>query len=272
MVQKGVVLLLLLSVWLLVCHVVIGGTPQCECGNYKDIEIIDDDKLSETIAQVRKEFMSTVAISKFDRLDVTVLLPNRGDKKSWSRGSFNPRQLSYPASCVKLAYLIGSMHWCVDVKNTRLDCVEDHAHPMITYSDNLETGFVVDTISEQTNIYDMTNASDPRFLPWLAKRNFTQNYFRELNLIGNQIFIGKTYPTNSGEWPLGSEAVQRSYTGSNAMAPCCAASLILHTMYRLPKEQTEYAKRLLFHRHFDDWSAIAPALPPGSKYFSYLIH
>ena len=76
----------------------------------------------------------------------------------------------------------------------------------------------------------------------------------------------KTYPTNSGEWPIGAEDVQRKVTGGNAMAPCCAASLVLHTIYRLPKEQSDYAKRLLYHRRFDDWSAIAPGLPPGSKY------
>ncbi|KAF0981246.1 hypothetical protein FDP41_013034 [Naegleria fowleri] len=242
------------------------GTPQCECTNYPDLQIVDDDELSNQLAHVRDQFMKTVALKdKFTRLDATILLPIGNDTMKWRRGSVNPRQLSYPASCVKLAYLVSSMHWCMAVaKRNRVDCIEEHTHPMITYSDNLETGFVVDIITEQANIYDLNSANDVRFKSWMEKRNFTMRYLSSENLIGNQVFVSKTYPTNSGEWPIGAEDVQRKVTGGNAMASCCAASLVLHTIYRLPKEQSDYAKRLLYHRRFDDWSAIAPGLPPGT--------
>lgn len=248
----------------------VKSNSQCECSSYPNLEIHDDEKLSQILLEAKMEFMKGVVMEKFNSLDVTLMLPVNGTKV-WRRGSVNPRKLTYPASCVKLAYLFSSFHWCKNVKRERIvDCIDIHTHPMITWSDNLETGYVVDAISEQLNLYDLNSVNDARFHSWLEKRNFTMKYLESRNLIGNQIFIAKTYPTNSGQMPIGAEAVQRSFTGPNAMAPCCAASLVLQTMYGLEKEETDYAKKLLFHRRFDDWSAIAPALPPGSKFILIL--
>ncbi|KAL9653906.1 hypothetical protein ABK040_012965 [Willaertia magna] len=256
-------LTVLVALLLTIVFVVTGATPACEC-NFKDISIQDNDSLNKIIELTAKDFLSKVAIKKFNRLDVTILLPTSQDKKQWIRGTFNPRELSYPCSCVKLAFLVTSLNYCKNIKKLNYDCIDSHAHPMIAYSDNLETGFVVDRITETTNIYNLTSANDPRFAPWFKKRNSTNEYLDSLNLLGNQNFASKTYPTNSGDMPLGAENVLRQTYGGNVMQSCCAASLMLHTMYRLPNDEANYARKLLYHRRFDDWSAISVSLPPGT--------
>jgi hypothetical protein len=38
---------------------------------------------------------------------------------------------------------------------------------MITVSDNLETGIIVDIVTGAPNIVNLTKSSDPRFAPWV---------------------------------------------------------------------------------------------------------
>lgn len=150
-----------------------------------------------------------------------------------------------------------------------VDCLDRHVRPMVVESDNVETGIVVDIISEQPNIDNITSINDPRYAPWLEKRRFTENIFKKFNLLSNQILLSKTYPTNSG-WPLsGAEKVQREHTGGNVMQPCCSSVMMLDIIKGIilpePKEKSiDYVKSLFFHRLYTGQSTFGFGLPPGT--------
>lgn len=140
---------------------------------------------------------------------------------------------------------------------------------MVVESDNVETGIVVDIISGQPNIDNITSTNDPRYPSWIEKRKFTENLFKKFNLLSNQIILSKTYPTNSG-WPLsGAEKVQREDTGANVMQSCCSAVMMLDIMTGAilpePKQKSiDYVKGLFFHRLHTGQSSFGYDLPPGT--------
>jgi hypothetical protein len=81
----------------------------------------------------------------------------------------DPNQGMYPASAIKLTYLLAAMEWCQS-QNLPFTCLEPHVRPMITVSDNLETGIIVDIVSGAPNIVNLTKPSDPRFAPWVRAK------------------------------------------------------------------------------------------------------
>lgn len=97
----------------------------------------------------------------FKRCDITLLVKNADS--TYTRGSYNQDELAYPASTVKLTFLVSAIEWCKK-QNLPYDCLDDHVRPMIYTSDNFETGVVVDYITQTVN-YHPTNesAEDPKF-------------------------------------------------------------------------------------------------------------
>jgi len=238
------------------------------CCNGVSHQFIDDDELTVQLSRVRSEFLSTRPFPKFDRLDVTLLLPT-DSPKVFRRASFRPSFISYSASTVKAPFAVAAMWWCRE-RQMKVDCLDRHVRPMVVVSDNLETGIVVDIITNQTNIEDLNSTDDPRFATFLERRKYTHRILEKFKLLSNQIVMSKTYPSNSG-WPLtGAEKVQREYTGSNALQPCCMATFLLDMLTGVilpePKEESiRYAKSLLFHQIMkDEQSSFGFGLPPGT--------
>lgn len=195
----------------------------------------------------------------------------RDDENStiWYRGSFNGTNTLYPASCIKLAYLVASTHYCKE-KGLNYDCVDSHIRPMIQVSDNLETGFVVDRITEQKNLFNV-KLTDPDFLTFEKKRKYTYDLFQENDLLGNQVILHKTYPTNSGTEPIGAEALLRSKYGMNTMNPICTSTLMAEIVSgkSIVPEATDYLKQVLFHpRRF--YSIYGWGMPPGTLMYTKL--
>jgi hypothetical protein len=253
------ILLVCVLVTLVVCQ-------QNGCCSSKNFNIIDDAALSKIVGQIRDTFIST-RTTKFDRLDTTVILPTE-DPKVWRRGSYGANATAYPASVIKMPFMVAAMHWCAQ-NGKPVDCLDHHVRPMVVESDNLETGIVVDIITGAPNIDDLTSISDPRYAPWLEKRKYTQNLFEKLGFLGNQIMLSKTYPTNSG-WPLsGAEKVQRDHTGGNVLQPCCMATFLLEiihgTILPEPRQKSiDYVKSVLYHRVSHSHAPFGFGVPPGT--------
>jgi protein phosphatase methylesterase 1 len=140
---------------------------------------------------------------------------------------------------------------------------------MITISSNLATGFVVDVITNSTNIDDLHETSDPRWDAWIAKRRYTENLLKKLDLYDNQLVLSKTYPTNSGQIYGGAEQVIVNTWGKNLLQPCCAASLMLYIMESngLTDEEKEYAKSVLFHTLDSNYTPTGRAYPAGTLFY-----
>ncbi len=236
--------------------------------------ITDDSTLDSLIAQARADYFArvnaTAIANGFNRLNVTVLVPDGNG--GWLRGSYNPEEIQYPASCVKLAYMAAAMYW-EKLNDKPVDYLDAYVRPMITVSDNVATGEVVDAITGAPNNTSITSTSHPDWPLWYAKRQFTENFLNARGLFGNQTIIHKTYPTNSGSSPSGAEQVCMNYRGGNRMQAKLSASLMLEVVKGAIEADTlpgatAYMRSLLTHPRFDPNgdSCLGFGLPPGAVY------
>jgi hypothetical protein len=239
--------LCLTSVWL------AGGTLAA-------VEITDDARVQDAVERARTRYLDE---QPFDRLDLVVLLES-GEGK-WLRGAVNGEQLSYPASCMKLAVLVAAVHWCAEAGRPP-QCLDGYVRPMIEVSDNEATGRVIDAITGAAN---EEPAEAPGYEAWIERRLYVERLLGELKLLGSQRVLTKTYPSNSGEMPTGFEHRAWQAFGRNAMAPDPAARLMLGIVAgEIEPQARDYMRGLLRRNRFTPFSALGPGLPPGTLFES----
>ena len=168
-------------------------------------------------------------------------------------------QLAYPASSVKLGFLVGAVHWCRE-QGRAPDCLDEFVRPMIVDSDNVATGEVVDRISGATN----APAAGSDAEAWIERRRYTERVLDSAGLLGSQRLFTKTYPTNSGEEPAGMEQLAWQRLGRNAMTADMASLLLLNVaLGTLEPQATAYMRSLLRRPAFSSHSSLGGGLPPG---------
>jgi len=221
--------------------------------------VVDDAAVQKAAAAARSEFL---AGQPFDRLNVTVLLEDRDGR--WHRGSLDGDVPVYPASCVKLAFLVAAVHWCRE-HGRGPDCLDADVRPMIVASDNDATARVVDTVSGVSN--GPLEGADVE--GWIVQRRYTELLLDRAGLLGHQRLFTKAYPTSASEWPEGLEKAARERLGPNAMSAELAAQLMLAIVSgAIEPQATPYMRALLRRPTFSSESALGPGLPPGSLYES----
>jgi Beta-lactamase enzyme family len=220
--------------------------------------ITDDAALSAAVVTARERFL---ARQPFDRFDVTVLA--RDSDGRWLRGSVGGSALAYPASTVKLPYLVAAVHWCGE-RGRPPDCLDADVRPMIVESDNVATGRVVDALSGAPNL---ESGTDAEFDEWLAKRRYTERLLAGYGLLGGQRVLNKTWPTNSGDEPVGFEKLSIARIGRNALAPDDSARLMLAIEEGVIEPQaTAYMKSLLQRERYSSHGGYGRGLPPGTDF------
>jgi protein phosphatase methylesterase 1 len=217
--------------------------------------VVDDPTVQLAVAAARSEFL---AGQDFDRLQVTALVEDKDGR--WLRGSILGDELAYPASCVKLSFLVGAVHWCA-AQGKGPDCLDAHVRPMIVESDNVATGVVVDAISGAPN--GPVGGADVN--AFIEKRRYTERVLGEAGLLGNQRLFTKTYPTNSGGEPAGLEELAWKRLGRNATSTNLAANLMLAVQSgAIEPQATDYMRGLMRRPTFSGHSSLGGGLPPGS--------
>ncbi len=246
-----------------VAAMILTAAPGRLLARERPLRIVEDPALSAAMAEVRARFLAM----RRDRqpelvtLNAALLLPNPDG--SWRRGSVNGEEATYPASCVKMAYMVAAARWC-RLQGKPPKALDQYVRPMVTVSDNVATGWVVDAITGTPNC-DGSKTGDAPFDQWLERRGSTERWLRELGLLGNQTILHKTYPTNSGEMPEAYEKRAREVRGMNRMQPSLSAELCLRIVSgRLEPQATAYMRGLLAHRRLSMGSPIGCGLPPGS--------
>ena len=217
--------------------------------------MIDDARLQRAVERARADYLAQQA---FDRMHVTVLAQDRAGH--WRRGSVEGDRLAYPASSVKLGFLVGAVHWCHE-QGKAPDCLDEFVRPMIVDSDNVATGDVVDRISGAPNAAVAGNDAEA----WIERRRYTERVLESAGLLGSQRLFTKTYPTNSGEEPAELERLAWQRLGRNAMTTDLAAALMLNVaLGTLEPQATDYMRSLLRRPAFSGHSSLGGGLPPGS--------
>ncbi|CAF0820015.1 unnamed protein product [Rotaria sordida] len=240
---------------------------ECGCNKIPSIDVINDEGLANGIKEVRDDFLARQPSSNFNRLSATILIREK-DTQTWKRGSVDGTLVAYPASTVKLMYMYSAMEWCKK-QGLSVDCLDRYVRPMIVVSSNLDTGYVIDAITNTTNIDNLTSVNDTRWSNWFYQRLSTERLLQELNLYENQIIRSKTYPTNSGQSPIGSESVLlRSPYQSNVLQSCCTASFMLYLMKTRPNNELQYMKPMLHRTLESDHTTFGNGLPAGTILYS----
>jgi hypothetical protein len=215
----------------------------------------DDPGLRSAVAAARAEFL---AGQDFDRMHVTALLLAPDGR--WLRGSVEGDALAYPASCVKLPFLVAAVHWCAE-QGRAPDCLDEHVRPMIVDSDNVAAGIVVDAISGAPN----GPADGVDAAAWIERRRYTERVLAGHGLLRGQRLLTKTYPTNSGEEPADLERLAWERHGRNAMSAAAAADLMRAVVTgAIEPQATGYMRALLRRPPLAGHSALGAGLPPGS--------
>ena len=243
------------------------NSEECNCNKIPSIEIVNDEKLANGIEEVRNDFLARQTSSNFNRLSATILI-RQNDSQTWKRGSVNGSLIAYPASTVKLMYMYSAMEWCKS-QGQSIDCLDRYVRPMVVISSNLDTGYVIDAITNTTNIDDLTFVNDTRWSNWLYQRLSTERLLQDLNLYDNQVVRSKTYPTNSGQSPVGSESLLlRSPSSRNMLQSCCTASFMLYLMQTRPNNELQYMKPMLYRTFGSEQTSFGNGLPAGATLYS----
>ena len=217
--------------------------------------VVDDAAVQRAVETARSGFLVG---QDFDRLTVTALVESRDGR--WLRGHVGGDDLAYPASCVKLPFLVGAVHWCA-AQGKSPDCLDGSVRPMIVDSDNVATGVVVDAISGAPN--GPPEGAD--LGAFIERRSYTERLLEKSGLLGPQRLFTKTYPTNSGEEPSGLEYVAWKQVGRNMMATNLMANLMLAVQSGAIEPQArDYMRGLMRRPTFSGQGSLGGGLPPGT--------
>ena len=112
---------------------------------------------------------------KQDQLAITLI--DLRDPQHPVQGSYRGEERIYPASVVKLFYLVAAHRWLADGRLKETDELKRALHDMIVDSSNDATGYVLDMLTDTTSGRELAPAE---LQAWLEKRNAVNRYFQTL--------------------------------------------------------------------------------------------
>jgi len=112
---------------------------------------------------------------KQDQLAITLI--DLRDPQHPVQGNYRGDERIYPASVVKLFYLVAAHRWLEDGRLKETDELKRALHDMIVDSSNDATGYVLDMLTDTTSGKELPPAE---MQAWLAKRNAVNRYFQTL--------------------------------------------------------------------------------------------
>jgi hypothetical protein len=204
---------------------------------------------------------------KADQLAITVI-----DLADGSKASYRGDVPIYPASVVKLFYLVNAHAQMEMGTLTDTPELQRSLHDMIVDSSNDATGVVLDSLTGTTGGPELP---PDEFAKWMAKRNAVNRYYTELGYTGINV-NQKAF----AEGPYGRERQARGpkFENNNRLTTDATARLMRSIAeHKIVTPERCDAMLKLLHRNFEgpatnpDDQAHAfssSALPPGSQYYS----
>ncbi len=205
-----------------------------------------------------------------DKIAITVI--DLADAQNPARGSYRGDAPTYPASVVKLFYLVAAHHQIETGALARTPELERAMHDMIVDSSNDATAHVMDLLTGTTSGPEL---DDTALHEWLEKRNLMNRYFASLgyeNINVNQ----KTWcegPYGRERQGLGADFENRNRLTTDAVTRLWYE--IVTGRAASPGDTREMLNLL----HRDPWvksedpddqatAYSGKSLPPGSQYYS----
>jgi hypothetical protein len=166
-----------------------------------------DAALQELVNKAAQAALTKFKDKNLQESNLAITLINLSDPLHPKQASFRGQEGIYPASVVKLFYLVMAHHLLEDGKLKETDELRRALKDMIVDSSNDATGYVLDSITGTTSGTELTGSELKK---WAEKRNAVNRYFASQGFTGintNQ----KTYC----EGPYGREQLFRGPKGEN---------------------------------------------------------
>jgi beta-lactamase class A len=163
--------------------------------------------LQQLVDQAARTALERFAEKKLTREQLSITLIDLRDRQHPSIASFRGDEKVYPASVVKLFYLVAVHRWLEDKKIQETDELKRALRDMIVQSSNEATQYIVDVLTQTTGGYELP----PKEMEeWQYRRNTVNRYYAALgftNINVNQ----KTFCEDA----YGREKVSRGPNGEN---------------------------------------------------------
>jgi len=168
---------------------------------------IHAQSLQDLVDRAAKTTLERFADKKLQESELSITLIDLRDSIHPVTASFHGNERIYPASVVKLFYLVAAHHWLEDKKIEQTPELTRALRDMIVDSSNEATQYVVDVLTHTTAGYELP----PKEMEeWQYQRNAVNRYFSSLgytNINVNQ----KTFCEDA----YGRERVSRGPNGEN---------------------------------------------------------
>src|SRR5687768_10331315 len=163
--------------------------------------------LQDLVNRAAKTTLERFADKKLREDELSITLIDLRDVQRPRTASFRGNERVYPASVVKLFYVVAAQRWLEDEKIQETPELTRAVRDMIVDSSNEATQYVVDVLTQTTSGYELP----PKEMEeWQYKRNAVNRYFASLgytNININQ----KTFCEDA----YGRESVSRGPKGEN---------------------------------------------------------
>jgi beta-lactamase class A len=163
--------------------------------------------LQDLVNRAAKTTLDRFADKKLQESELSITLIDLRDPSRPVTASFRGNERVYPASVVKLFYLVAAHRWLEDKKIEQTPELTRAIKDMIVDSSNEATQYVLDVITHTTGGYEL---SPKEMEQWQYQRNAVNRYFTSLgytNINVNQ----KTFCEDA----YGRERVSRGPNGEN---------------------------------------------------------
>ncbi len=245
------------------CRLLSGLLLVCAAAGAQTLQTAVDSAAAATVAKFRAVGLKAPALA------ITVIDLHDRQHAIWA--SNNGSEMFYPASVVKLFYLVAAHAWMESGKLTASTELDRALHDMIVSSSNDATQLVFSMLTQTTGGWELAPAE---LQPWLAKREAVNQYFEALGYKG----INVNQPTFA-EDPYGRERQARGthFENNNRLSTDAVARLWLSIVRReaVSPARSNAMLRLLrrdpFLKDNPDEQATSfggKALPSGSEYYS----
>src|SRR5829696_10488573 len=133
--------------------------------------------LQDLVNRAAKTTLDRFAEKKLQENELSITLIDLRDPKRLLTASFRGNERVYPASMVKLFYLVAAHRWLEDKKIEQTPELTRAIRDMIVDSSNEATQYVLDVITHTTAGYELP----PKEMEeWQYQRNAVNRYFAEL--------------------------------------------------------------------------------------------
>ena len=231
-------------------------------------------RLDELVQGAVGKTVARFSSKKLGTNEIAVSLVDLRDPKKIGYGSYRGGEPIYPASVIKLFYLVAAHRWMEDGKLADTEELRRAMHDMIVDSYNEATGYVVDLLTETTSGPEL---SPTEIAAWFDRRNAVNRYFSSLGYTG---INANKKPWCEGPYGRETQAIKVFAPKRNVLTVEATARIMteIFTGRAVSPGRCDEMKKLMRREPLkkpaetgepdQGYDFMASALPPGSKLWS----